>query len=102
MAATAIKISGPGAAICVLVETIPQENDTVIVHINRCENENFIPTGEADATAFEKTEEEYHRDLRQEAALRGHFVASHSTNPEWNPKHDMSDDQKNKSSSSKH
>ena len=31
------------------------------------------------------SEEEYHTDLRKQAAVTGHLITSHSTNPEWNP-----------------
>lgn len=30
-------------------------------------------------------EEKYHKELRKEASIRGHFVKEHSTNPEWSP-----------------
>jgi hypothetical protein len=33
----------------------------------------------------DKTEETYHRELRQLSSERNQFITSHSTNPEWNP-----------------
>jgi hypothetical protein len=30
-------------------------------------------------------EEQFHKELRDKSAEKGHLITSHSTNPEWNP-----------------
>ena len=37
-----------------------------------------------DAAADKRNEEEFHTELRKEAAARNQLITSHSTNPEWN------------------
>jgi hypothetical protein len=48
-------------------------------------NEDFIPQGQPVTKEIIGDEEDYHKKLRKDASDRGHFVAGHSTNPEWNP-----------------
>lgn len=59
------------------------ENDFT-VNIYHC-NEDFIPKGTPVTKDLIGDEEQYHRSLRKDAHTKGHFVAGHSTNPEWNP-----------------
>lgn len=61
-----------------------QGDNGVIIHWYDCD-ENFNHTGQADASADKRNEEEYHTQLREAAVDRGQLVTSHSTNPEWNP-----------------
>jgi hypothetical protein len=65
------------------VETIAGDNGC-IVHWFKCD-ENFQHTGEKDASADKRTEEEFHVELRKAAAAKEQLITSHSTNPEWNP-----------------
>ena len=63
----------------------------MLVSYYACDAE-FIPEGEAEITVSEKTEEEFHRDLRAQADEKGHLVRRESTNPEWNPGYTPSDE----------
>lgn len=40
---------------------------------------------EATVYAIEMPEEEFHTNLRKDAAAKGHLITSHSTDPKWNP-----------------
>jgi len=94
MATTALKVENPGEEIVrVKFMTNPIEvpakdgNGTKVfldVELHTCD-EDFIPKGRTSKTVQDRSEEEYHRDLRKQAAEKGHFVAEESTNPEWNP-----------------
>ena len=46
---------------------------------------NFMPMGEPIVSALPINEEEYHKTLRSDAHVHGHYVKGYSTNPEWNP-----------------
>lgn len=65
------------------VETIEGDNGCIL-HWYACD-ENFEHLGPADASADKRSEEQFHVELREQAAKQGHLVTSHSTNPEWNP-----------------
>jgi len=65
------------------VETIEGDNG-VIVHWYKCDN-LFVHTGEKDASADKRSEQEFHVELRKAAAEKEQLITSHSTNPEWNP-----------------
>lgn len=94
MATTALKVENPGEEIVrVKFMTNPIEvpakdgNGTKVfldVELHVCD-EDFIPKGRTSKTVQDRSEEEYHKDLRKQAAEKGHFVAEESTNPEWNP-----------------
>jgi len=83
MAVTAIVIIKDGLARRSQFMTLP--NDTHLdVDIYMCD-EKFIPAGRPLQGVDERSEEDYHRELRKEAKAAGQFDADHSTNPEWNP-----------------
>ncbi len=46
---------------------------------------NFMPLGEPVLSSLKINEEEYHKTLRKDANIHGHYVKGYSTNPEWNP-----------------
>lgn len=48
-------------------------------------NQEFIPEGNPEAGGVEMDEETYHRNLRKDAAEKGHFVPGESTDHYWNP-----------------
>lgn len=48
-------------------------------------DDNLKPKATNRIVELLQSEEQYHTDLRKEAAKAGHLVTSHSTNPEWNP-----------------
>jgi hypothetical protein len=52
-------------------------------------DEEFVPQGRTSKTVQDRSEEDYHKDLRAQAAEKGHFVPEESTNPEWNPVIDL-------------
>jgi len=54
------------------------------VDVYTCD-ENWIPKGEPMQGTHTDDEEKFHRELREEASKRGHFVPEQSTDPEWNP-----------------
>jgi len=54
------------------------------IDIYQCD-EDWVPMGEPTQGTHTDDEELYHRNLRSEAAKRGHYVPQESTNPEWNP-----------------
>lgn len=94
MATTALKLENPGQDsvrvkfMTVYIEAPAKDgNDTKLfldVEVHLCDEE-FIPQGRTSKTVQDRSEEEYHKDLRKQAAEKGHFVAEESTNPEWNP-----------------
>jgi len=65
------------------VETIAGEKG-IVIHWYGCNNE-FEHTGKADASADKRSEEEFHKGLREAAAKKDQLITSHSTHPEWNP-----------------
>lgn len=83
MARTSLRIETPDGVKYVQFETIPYTTG-LVVHYLECDS-NFIPTGTADAAADKRSEEEFHRELREAASERGQLITSHSTDPEWNP-----------------
>jgi hypothetical protein len=81
MATTALTIDGKNF----LFMTVPVPNAGVDVDIFTADEE-FVAFGMASIGAsHQKTEEEYHRDLRKQSKEKGQFVPAGSTNPEWNP-----------------
>lgn len=94
MATTALKMEVPGQEpvrikfMTTLIEAPAKDgNGTKVfldVEVHLCDEE-FIPKGRTSKTVQDRSEEEYHRDLRLQAAEKGHFVAEESTDPEWNP-----------------
>lgn len=48
-------------------------------------DENWKPQGEPAISGDKRTEEVFHRELRQAALEKGHYVPEHSTDPDWNP-----------------
>lgn len=48
-------------------------------------DDNLKPIGEPERTAHERTEEEFHKTLREKAAQEGHLITGWSSDPEWNP-----------------
>ena len=84
MALTALMIPNDAGEITYMqVETIEGDNG-VIVHWFKCD-ENFVHTGDKDASADKRDEKTFHVELREAAAEKNQLVTSHSTNPEWNP-----------------
>ena len=88
MATTALKIPRDGNEERMLFMTVQREDNLLDVDIFLAD-ENFIPYGTT-STGYSKisSEEEYHTNLRKDAASKGHFVPDHSTNSEWNPNQD--------------
>lgn len=56
----------------------------MIVSYYVCDGE-FLPFGAAEITVSEKSEEEFHKELRAQADAEGHLVQGESTDPQWNP-----------------
>lgn len=54
------------------------------VSIYACDEE-FVPLNKPHVVELEGDEEDYHKKLRKDSHEKGHFVAGHSTNPEWSP-----------------
>ena len=52
---------------------------------------NFMPLGEPVLSSLKINEEEYHKTLRADANVHGHYVKGYSTNPEWNPDYNAED-----------
>ena len=48
-------------------------------------DDNLKPIDEPERTAHERTEEEFHRTLREKAAEVGDLITGWSSDPEWNP-----------------
>lgn len=49
-------------------------------------NDQFEPIGQADEFGDPTmNEEQFHRGLRKEADIKGHYVPQYSTNPDWSP-----------------
>lgn len=63
--------------------TIPAEKG-LYVAVHTC-NEEWKPVGPPSESVDERTEEQYHKDLRKESSEKGEYVKEYSTNPEWNP-----------------
>lgn len=61
------------------------------VDVYQCD-ENWVPKGEPTQGTHTDDEEKFHKDLREEAAKRGHFVPEQSTDYQWNPGYDPATD----------
>ena len=86
MAATALKIESNGRVVHLLVLSIPGEDENLDLAIhNTASDYEVIPNLTPEYGVSAKNEENYHKDLRKDAHLEGHFVPEFSTNPEWNP-----------------
>lgn len=86
MAATALKIEKDGKVSHLLFVSIPGEDENLDLAIHYTGEDYVILknlTPEYGVSA--KSEEVYHRNLRVDANVAGHFVPEFSTNPEWNP-----------------
>lgn len=84
MACTALKITKEdGSIVRVKFMTVwnPPQTD---VDLYQC-NDDFFPIGDAAMSAVDMDEELYHKKLREEATVKGHFVPEESTDPQWNP-----------------
>lgn len=67
------------------VKFITQDfKENLSVDIYPCDDE-WVPYGQPTQGTHLSDEEKYHRELRQEASKRGHFVPEQSTDPEWSP-----------------
>lgn len=85
MPITCIKLKTKEGDQNLMFTTVPSariENVTEVT-IYICDDE-FVPQAKLQETMDKRTEEEYHRELRQEATIRNQFINQHSTNPEWN------------------
>jgi len=86
MATTVVSIPLPdGKKQNLMFSTLPtQEADNVIaVTIYLC-TDDYIPSKVLQTTIDQRTEEEYHTQLRKASFERKQFINGHSTNPEWN------------------
>ena len=86
MAATALKIEKDGKTSHLLILSIPGEDNNLDLAIHNTADDyvvlrNLTP----EYGVSSKTEENYHKDLRVDAQIAGHFVPEFSTNREWNP-----------------
>lgn len=81
MATTAIKVQGKN----MLFMTAEKENGEVDVDIFLADDD-FLPVGTPSIGYCDKSEEEYHKELREQANEKGHLIINFCTNPEWNPK----------------
>ena len=84
MATTALTIKTEDVTKNLLFMTVQREDGICDVDIFLC-NENHDVMGTPSLGVANKTEEDYHKELRLDASAKGHFVPEHSTNPEWNP-----------------
>ena len=84
MAATALRIPKDGKDVNMFFMTVPRENGGLQVDIFLADEE-FIPQGQPSFGHSDLSEEEYHKQLRAEADMKGHLVKDFCTDPEWNP-----------------
>ncbi len=85
MAVTALKISSNGKDNHLLVTTIPTGERECFVQIFMSDD-TYMNKGQiAKQFDIDKTELQYHIDLRKDSNDAGHLVAEFCTNPEWNP-----------------
>jgi len=82
MPATSLRIKKEDSEHRLMFITDPSDG-YITVNIYAC-NEEFIPVGKPQVIDLQTDEETYHRSLRKDSNEKGHFVAGHSTNPEWN------------------
>jgi len=61
-------------------ELVPQLIGRVMIVDN-----DLKPLTSPSVYAIDITEEEFHKDLREQAAKVDQLITSHSTDPEWNP-----------------
>ena len=87
MPVTALKIEEKDKTIYLQVETQPDpdKEDQIVVVFKRMDEKFQVQDG-ADQGVDTRTEEQYHKALRKEAAKKNQLITSHSTNTEWNPK----------------
>lgn len=86
MATTSLTVkSETGEDINVTFITAETAENVIVVQVYKTDDD-FNPVGTASISVAQfPSEEEYHKQLREEAGKRGQFVADYSTNPEWNP-----------------
>lgn len=85
MAATALKIERSGKISHFLMATLPGETGTDLAFHTTDDKYEINPNLEPKYGVSEKSEDQYHKDLRIDAKKAGEFVPEFSTNPEWNP-----------------
>ena len=84
MPATTIKISNDKGETRLMFIT-DQVDNTLTVNVYGCD-ENCIPKGTPVTSIItDKNEEEYHRNLRNDAMERNQLVIGYCTDPEWTP-----------------
>lgn len=90
MACTALKVDDIRIKFMTNVIEAPSKDGSTIkpflnVELYICD-EDFIPEGNTSKSIIDREEEAYHRDLREQAFKKGHYIPEESTDPEWNPK----------------
>jgi hypothetical protein len=92
MAVTGLRIEQEEGTQNMLVSTMPFEAELEGGHTKegiavdwQVVDDDLKPIGEPEKTAHERTEEEFHKTLREEAAKAGHLITGWSSDPEWNP-----------------
>ena len=83
MATTLLRKQESNLMLKTIVETL-EGVDTIVVHAVIVDNE-LKPLDKPSYYSIDYSEEEFHTDLRKEAAQKKQLITSHSTDPEWNP-----------------
>ena len=80
MAATALSINGMN-----FLATTIQTDVGLAIKMYKADKD-FKPDGDPEEFAdVDRTEEEWHVSIREDAIKQDHFVPQYSTNPEWSP-----------------
>lgn len=85
MAVTALKVPTPGGEVNSKVVTTATEHG-LLVELFKCDDQ-WEHVGQSEKFGETTPEEDYHKSLRLNASMAGHFVPEQSTNPELNPEY---------------
>jgi hypothetical protein len=92
MAVTGLRVTNEKGTQNMLVSTVPfeveiegQGTKAGVTVLWQIVDDDMKPIGSLEETAHERTEEDFHRTLRQKAAEENHLITGWSSDPEWNP-----------------
>jgi len=79
------KIEGANSNLMFETTTIAYGDKEITVVTATPVDDNLKAIGEPNKYEIDYLEQEFHTNLRAEAAEREHLITSHSTDPEWSP-----------------
>lgn len=72
--------------------TYPLNEKLIQVNVYSCD-QNWVSLDDPAITFDERDEETFHRQLREQADAKGELVRQYTTDPEWTPGYEPTEDQ---------